>query len=170
MFADELASMADISIVNVLVDKQGKTAAYDVFAMAWKALLQRFENTISSHNFPGLSNPDERGMVFPDHPEDNKLRRLVRQMRRYNPVPNQPEFGLGYRNIQICHVVEDPSFRDSRQSYFVQAADLVAFLLYQFVCPSAYVKKKSAENYLKRLEPVLCKVASPRDPLGIVRL
>jgi hypothetical protein len=52
----------------------------------------------------------------------------------------------------------------------VQAADLVAFLLYQFVCPSAYVKKKSAENYLKRLEPVLCKVASPRDPLGIVRL
>lgn len=170
LLADELASMPDISIVNIVVDKQGKTPPYDVFAMAWKALLQRFENTMLRRNFPGPSNPDERGMVFPDHTEDKKLVQLMRQMRKYNPVPNQPRFGIGYRNLGICHIVEDPSFRESSHSFFVQAADLAAFLLYQFVCPSAYVKKKSAQNYLRRLDPVLCKVATPRNPLGIVWL
>lgn len=170
LLADELASMPDISIVNIIVDKQGKAPAYDVFAMAWKALLQRFENTMSNRNFPGPSNPDERGMVFPDHTDDKKLMQLVRQMRKYNPVPNQPRFGIGYRNLLIRLIVEDPSFRESRHSLFIQAADLAAFLLYQFVCPSAYMRKKSAQNYLKRLEPLLCKVASSRDPFGIVRL
>jgi len=168
--ADELASMPDISIINVVVDKKGKAADYDVFAIAWRALLQRFEDTMSRHNFPGPSNPDERGMVFADHTDDKQLMQLVRQMRKYNPVPNQPRFGLGYRNLPIRLIVEDPSFRDSRHSYFVQAADLAAFLVYQFICPSAYMRKKSAQNYFKRLDPVLCKVASSKDPLGIVRL
>jgi hypothetical protein len=67
-------------------------------------------------------------------------------------------------------VLEDPNFRDSRHSYFIQASDLAAFLLYQHVCPSAYVKRKSAQNYITRLDPILCKAASARDPLGIVKL
>ena len=57
-FASELASIRDMSVINVVVDKRGKDQNYDVFAMAWKALLQRFENTISSRNFPGPVNPD----------------------------------------------------------------------------------------------------------------
>jgi hypothetical protein len=170
MLADELAGMADISVLKVVVDKQGTGPPYDVFVMAWKALLQRFENTMSNHNFPGPSNPDERGMVSPDHTDDKKLVQLLRQMRKYNPVANQPRFGIGYRNLLIRLIVEDPSFRESHHSLYVQAADLAAFLLYQFVCPSTYVRKKSAQNYFKRLEPVLCRVASPRDPFGIVRL
>jgi hypothetical protein len=167
---DELATMPDISIINVIVDKKGKEPDCDIFAIAWKVLLQRYENTISNHNFPGPSNPDERGIVFADHTDDKKLVQLLRQMRKYNPVPNQPRFGIGYRDLQIRLLVEDPSFRDSRHSYYVQAADLVAFLLYQFCCPSTYIRRKSAHNYLKRLEPILCKVASSKDPLGIVRL
>ena len=168
--ADELAQMPDLSVVNVVVDKSGKPVDYDVFEMAWKALLQRFENTISHRNFPGPSNPDERGMVFPDHTDDRKLMQLMRRMRRYNPVPHRSDFGTGYRDLRLRTVIEDPNFRDSRHSHFVQASDLAAFLLYQHECPSAYAKRKSVQNYIKRLEPILCKAAAPRDPLGIVRL
>jgi hypothetical protein len=91
-------------------------------------------------------------------------------MRRYNPVPNQAPYGPGYRNLTIGKLIEDPNFRDSGHSYFVQAADLAAFLLYQHLEPNAYMRSKGGQNYFYRLEPILCKVASKRDPHGIVRL
>ncbi len=91
-------------------------------------------------------------------------------MRRYNPVPNQPGYVGSYRNLLLRKIIEDPSFRESHDSYFIQAADLVAFLLYQKLAPSAYMRKKSGQNYFDRLDPILCKVASSKDPQGIVRL
>ncbi len=169
-FANELATMPDANIINVVVDKQNKSLGYDVFEMAWRVLLQRFENTMSHHNFAGPANSDERGMVFPDHTDDKKLTDLLRKMRRYNPIPNQPMYGVGYRNLHVTSIIEDPMFRDSAHSYFIQTADLAAFLLYQHLDPNAYMKKKGGQSYFKRLDPVLCKVASSRDPNGIVRL
>ena len=169
-FAHELATMSDYSVINVVVNKQGKAADYDVFEMAWKALIQRFENTMSHRNFAGPANPDERGMIVPDHTDDKKLTSLLRQMRRFNPIPNQAQFVTGYRNLAVSKIVEDPYFKDSAHSYFVQACDLIAFLLYQQLAPSAFMRKKAGQNYFKVLEPILCKVASPRDPQGVVRL
>jgi hypothetical protein len=169
-FADELADMADLNIINVVVDKQGKPVNYDAFTNAWRVLIQRFENTISRRNLPGPANPDERGMIFPDHTDDKKLNLLFRQMRRYNPVPHQPGFGRGYRNLALTNLIEDASFRDSEFSYFIQATALAAFLLYQRVAPSAYMRTKGGRNYFKRLDPILCKVASSVDPDGIIWL
>lgn len=169
-FSDLLAGFSDMSIINVVVDKTRAAQDYNVFESAWKALIQRFENTISNHNFPGPANPDERGLILCDHTDDKKLTDLLRKMRRYNPIPNQPEHGDGYRNLSISYIVEDPVFRDSAHHYFIQAADLVAFLLYQRLAPNAYMKKNSGQNYFTRLEPILCKVAARNDPLGIVRL
>lgn len=165
---DELATMADLNVINVVVDKQGKPANYDVFGMAWKCLIQRFENTLSHRNFRGPANADERGMIFPDHTDDKKLTQLLRQMRRWNPTPHQG--GGAYRNLPLQTIIEDPNFRESHRSLFVQSADLAAWLLYQSLAPSVYVKKKSAHNYFSRLDPVLCKMAAPRDPQGVVRL
>ncbi len=169
-FANELARMPDLNVINVVVDKQGKPLNYDVFSMAWKVLTQRFENTLSNRNFRGPTNQDERGMVIADHTDDKKLIQLLRQMRRYNPVPNQPSFGLGYRNLILTSIIEDPSLRESEHSYFVQATDLAAFLLYQRLAPNLYMRRKSGRNYFKRLGPILCKVASSTDPDGIVWL
>ncbi len=169
-FADELAAMGDLNIINVVVDKQGKAPDYDVFGIAWKTLIQRFENTLSHRNFAGPANPDERGMVFPDHTEDKKLVQLLRGMRRYNPISNQSQFAPGYRNLTLSSILEDPNFRNSADSYWVQAADLAAFLLYQNIAPSAYMRKKSGQNYFSRLDGILCRVASSSDPQGIVRL
>lgn len=169
-FAGELAQITDINVINVVVDKRGKAADFDVFERAWTALIQRFENTISRRNFRGPQNSDERGIILPDNTDGQKLQRLLRKMRRYNPVPNQPAFGPGYRNLRLQTVIEDPWLKDSAHSYFVQAADLCAYLLYQHLEPNAYMKKKAGHNYFQRLDPILCKVASSTDPMGIVRL
>lgn len=166
-FAAELASMPDINIINIVIDKQDKPAGYDPFEEAWTYLIQRFENTISHRNFPGPANADERGMLFPDHTDDKKLAQLLRKMHRWNPTPNAG--AAGYRNLRLTRIIEDPNFRESHHSHFVQAADLCAFLLYQNLSPSAYMRKKGGRNFFLQLDPILCKIASAKDPHGIVR-
>jgi hypothetical protein len=169
-FINELCSMNDLSIINIAIDKNGKPNNYNVMEKAWEALLQRFSNTMSHHNFPGPANADDRGMVVPDNTDINMVKGLMRKVRRYNPIPNQQQFGAGFRNLTIANLVEDPYFKDSRDSYFIQAADVAAFALYQKLAPSTYVKKKGGQRFFDRLEPVLCKAASTSDALGIVRL
>jgi Protein of unknown function (DUF3800) len=170
LFADKLSRMLELNFISVVVDKQGKTPPYDVFENAWRALIQRFENTITWGNFPGPNNTDERGMLICDDTDNKKLTALLRRMRVYNPVPHQQQFGSGYRNLALQYLIEDPVFRDSRLSYFIQAADIGAFLLYQYNCPSSFMRKKGARNYFRRLGPVLCRHAAPGDPDGVVRL
>lgn len=165
-FTSEIASMQDVSIINVVVDKRSKKPDFDVTDSAWTILMQRFSNTMSHRNFAGPANPDERGMVVPDMSEVKKITGILRRMRKYNPVPSMS--GTGYRNLIITNLIEDPYFKDSEHSYFIQVADLAAFLLYQKLNPSGYARKKGLSNYFDRLDPVLCKVASRSDPQGIV--
>ncbi len=169
-FAVELGTMADFNVINVVVDKSTKDSNYDVFGMAWKVLVQRFENTISYRNFRGPMNADDKAMIISDHTDDKKLTALMRRMRRYNPIPNDRNHTAGYQNRIFRYIIEDPNFRDSNESYFIQAADLAAYLLYQNHWPNLYMKKKSGKNYFNKLEPILCKVASKTDPLGIIWL
>jgi hypothetical protein len=169
-FIDEIAALPDISVINVVVDKSGKDREVDIFSLAWRALIQRFENTISHRNFPGPANPDDRGMIFPDETNLKKLRGLVRRMRYYNPVPHDPSHGDGFRNLQSQYTIEDPNHRTSHDSFLIQAADTIAYFLHQKQRPCSYAKRKGAYKYFERLEPVLCTVASRSDPLGIVRL
>jgi hypothetical protein len=169
-FADELATMSNLNIVNVVVDKSGKNDNYDVFQNAWRTLIQRFENTVSHRNFSGPHNPDERGIIIPDNTEGQRLIQLIRRMRRYNPIPSRSEYGGGYRDLRLQTIIEDPWLKDSGDSYYIQAVDVCAFLLYQKLAPSSYMKKKSGYNYFDKLEPILCKVASKKDSMGIVWL
>jgi hypothetical protein len=167
-FTSELAMLPYLSVINVVVNKTTKPDSYDVYERAWQALIQRFENTLGYGNFPGPCAPAERGMVFADGQPSSQLTKMFRKMRAYNPVPNQ--VGGGYRNLTMSRVLEDPVFRDSAHSIFIQAADLAAFLLYQYERPNAYMRKSGAHSYFNRLAPILCRHASPRDPHGIVRL
>lgn len=165
---DFQAGLPDVSILNVVVDKNGKPGDYDVFLSAWRALIQRFENTVSHRNFPGPRNPQDFGLLVVDQTEEPKLRSLTRKMRVYNPVPNMD--GSGYRQLPITTMVEDAVHRNSLHSYFIQLSDVNAYFLYQKQAPAGYIRKKGARHYFDRLDPVLCKVASLSDAQGIVRL
>ena len=73
----------NFTLINVVVDKRNKTKDSDIFEIAWKTLAQRFHNTLSHKNFPGLQNADDRGMLFVDRTDEVKLRAMTRRMRRY---------------------------------------------------------------------------------------
>jgi len=170
-YLKELAQTPNISFIHVLVDKQGKAPGVDLFGLAWRALLQRFENTIQHKNFPGSKNTSDMGIVLPDDGNTDRLRHLLRKMRAFNPIPNQfPSSSGTSRNQPVRFIVEDPVHRDSQHSYFVQSVDVTAYFLMQYLIPNKFIRQKGARNYFLHLAPVLLRQASPRDPLGIVRL
>jgi len=166
---DEMTRLPDINIINVILDKHPTYTSDEVFDRAWQLLIQRFENTLSHRNFPGPANTEDRGLIICDE-TDARLNRLLRRMRRYNPIPNQQSFGSGYRDLRLKYIIEDPVHRDSRHTYFLQAVDTSAFFLYQALAPSAFIKKKGARKYLLRLEPVLCKFATSTNRYGVVHV
>ena len=172
-FADEIATLSDVSVINVVLDKRSARVPNkdEVFRRAWYALFQRFENTIRYQNFPGPKNADDRGIVFPDNTDGRKLVRFLDAMRRSNHLKVQHAGGaFSYKDEPIRAIIEAPVLRDSRESYLIQAADCAAFLLKQHVEPSAYMKRFGGNAYIDRLDPVLCKHASNKDRRGIVRL
>lgn len=169
-FADELAGIDYISLTNVVVNKVGKPNDFPVFERAWQALFQRFENTLNHRNFPGPQNPDDKGLIICDNTDGGQLTRLMRKMSAYNPIPNQQRYGLGSRNQPIRAIIEDPHLRDSKDSLLIQASDLSAYLLYQYHAPNSYFRAKGERKMFEKLGPILNRRASPRDPLGIVRL
>ena len=173
-FADQIARLRDISIINVVVDKRALRAPSkeEIFRWAWFALFQRFENTIRYQNFPGPKNTDDRGIVFPDNTDGQKLRKYLATMRSSNQLKVKQGTGaFFYKDEPIKAIIEDPVLRDSRHSFLIQVADCAAFLLKQREDPSSYMKRHGGNAYFKRLDPVLCKRATSRDPdgRGVVR-
>jgi Protein of unknown function (DUF3800) len=172
-FIDEIETLPGISVINVIVDKGTKSPTYDPFEKAWGTLIQRLDNTMKFGNFPHPSKPLpwETAILLPDQTNEKKLRNHVRRMRYYNPVPNT---GLGitsgYGNLQIQYVTEDPLFKESGSSYFIQAVDCIAYMLYQSVAPNRYIRRQGGASYFNRLDTCLCKHASRTDPKGVVRL
>lgn len=84
----------------------------------------------------------------------------------HSPAPTCGSAG----NEPLVRLIEDPVFRNSEDAYLIQAADLVAFLLYQEIAPSSYMKKKSGQHYFNRLSPILCRFADDPETRGIVLL
>lgn len=164
----ELRQIPEISLLNVVVDKQSKSASCDVYELAWKALIQRFENALARQSFPGGLGSPNMGMIIPDDGQTAKLRKLLRKMRAYNPVPSH--YSPGYRDLPLRHVIEDPVHRDSRKSYLIQSADLVSWVLHQYLDPSVYVKKRSGHKYFLQFDPICFKKASLSHPQGVVML
>lgn len=173
-FADLIATLPDVNIVNVIVDKRDRRfhAPDDVFKLAWYCLIQRFENTIRNHNFPGPVNSDDCGIIFPDNTDGGKLKKFIDSMRVNNQLIITQASGAFYRkNDPIRMIIEYPVHRDSGESYFIQAADCAVFLLKQNHEPSGYMKQHGGKFYFNRMEKVLCKKATDKDPkgMGIVR-
>jgi Protein of unknown function (DUF3800) len=165
-FANTLAVIPEVRIINIVIDKSRHAPNKDIFSLAWGTLIQRFENTMFANNFPVKTSPTDTGIILPDHTDDKKLSSLLRKMRYYNPIPYAG--GSGYTVMPVKFIIEDPMLKDSSNSYFIQAADVVAYLLYQKLNPNKYVKKGGGHKFFDRLLPVLCLQASKSDPFGIV--
>ena len=66
-------------------------------------------------------------------------------------------------------MIEDPFFKDSKQSYFTQIADMCCFSLLRRELPIESRSRYGVDKAFDTLAPILCKEASGRDPEGILR-
>lgn len=118
----------------VTVDKQAfetnhpGCVAADIRDIAWRYMMQRVERFTSKSKI--------NGMVFPDEGYNQYVRTLFRKIRRYQQVPSA--FGNGSLSVPATRLIEDPSFRQSHESYFVQFADLNSYAASHFVFPAPW--------------------------------
>jgi uncharacterized protein DUF3800 len=108
----------------VVVDKRtGFTSPADCFDLAWEGLLQRLERTSTKEK--------TRFVVVHDEGENDAVRRWVRRARRYLTAGSA--YGGGKIVAPAVQLIDDPVARQSRQSYFIQVADLVAYAAFRSV-------------------------------------
>lgn len=147
----------EVEIVIISVDKSlSKWTTVNLREYAWKLLFQRYENF--------LLDKEENGVVYIDGHEDRGLTRVLRKMRIYNPIPSQ--YGHGYRRIEVKNILEDPSFRDSAESYLIQLADIVAYLARLRDNSTPGQRKWKLHKLYKTIQPRYNLKAGPKDKYG----
>ncbi|HDS74014.1 MAG TPA: DUF3800 domain-containing protein [Firmicutes bacterium] len=152
-------------VLNVHVNKaqpkyHATTDSSNIEEWAWKCFIQRFENFLKKDG-------SQTGIIFADDTNEVKIRRLLRTMRHYNPIPRK--YGNTY-SAPVANIIEDPVMRDSKQSYFVQVSDMIAHSLYRKLYPKGGYRRYNVDRLFDLVDPVLLKQASVTDSQGIVHL
>ncbi len=172
LFCDLIANL-NVKIINtVIVKPRIRSGKYNVLDTALRYSIQRIENDLN----PTL-NPDQKFMIITDEGRVGKMRHTARKIQRVNFIPSK--FQPSTYRKEITSLIEDPLPKNSRESYFIQLADLVSFVVYlrsatltqigKFPSrlPSAVTPEKVTE-WMDRLKPALNLNASGKDPYGVV--
>lgn len=192
-----VAELPQVMLINICIETAGRR---DPQLDAWDRLINRIERTMLDMEQRELPRRREliervpsdyaeadrenlarrlnayraRAIIIADEGRETEITKIMRKMSVFNPVPSRFgawSGGASAQNIPVAHIIEDPIFKKSHQSYFVQLADCVAYaLLKRETDPTPNVKRYGVDKmFEQRLSGVCYKKASPRDPLGIVR-
>lgn len=136
---------------------------FAVFEFAWKILITRLHYALANLNQKSLVK--DKGIIISDKSDEAKVRKILRQLRVYNPVKTS---GAQYKNVIVDTVIEDPFFRESEHSHFVQLCDMTAFSVagQEFLIKTLIPYNFS--NFYSLLQPVVLQEVSKANKLGIV--
>lgn len=167
-YCDLIANM-DVRVINVAAVKPRiNSASYDVLDRSLTYSVQRIYNDLPD---------DEHFLVVTDEGRVGMMRRTTRRIRKHNPVPSKIMPGSTL-SMAIRQLIEDPLPKDSRESYFIQTADVIAYVVYLYVgirtgaakIPNRLkgaVTKKQVKEWMDRLRPSLNTAAARGDPYGV---
>ena len=166
LVAEAITQMPSVKTINVCIRKtaahfQGKRGQH-VHESAWTFMLQRFHNYIEHRK---SASSVESGMVIHDSGHEVEIRKLMRKLRVFNPVPSR--FGGAARNIPLVTLIEDPVPRDSYHAQFIQMCDYLAYSLLRREEPMD--KYPGLSDVFQITAPVILGEAARGDPDGIVR-
>jgi hypothetical protein len=127
-------------------------------------LLNRIERTVAAWGSQAV-------LIF-DEGEEKYNTALVRKMRVFNPIRSMYGAWPGgdlYKNIPLVMIVEDPVYRQSHRSYFIQLADFCAYALLQKEKPTPSRIPFGLQVSFHTLADVLVFEAHRPDKYGIIR-
>lgn len=131
---------------------------------AFERLLNRINRTMQSW--------DSYAHLICDEGKENQYISMTRKLRVYNPIPSNSgvwDNGDYTRNIPIERILEDPQFKNSKNSYFIQTADFIAYGLLRRENPTPNAKKRRINKSFDQLENCLVKACNRKDAKGIIR-
>lgn len=168
----EVTAQLSLRIITTAVVKPWiRIREFNVLDKALSYSVNRIESDLRSSSA-------NRFLIISDEGRLAKMRSTTRRMQKINFIPSKFSGQAAYRR-EIRHLIEDPLPKDSKESYFIQIADLVAFLYYAHTAVTTGVaalpKRSPAElddafilSCLDILKPVLNLKASPSHPYGLV--
>lgn len=116
----------------VVIDKtelEKRPEALNPRDVAWDYLLQRLRSgSVYAQPF-GMTT----FLIGHDEGESAVIQKLARKARRIGTAGSK--FGTGSLNVPFTKLLEDPIPRNSKQSYFIQLADLAAYAAYRKLYP-----------------------------------
>ena len=113
---------------------------------------------------------DSHAMLIIDEGKEAEITRLLRKMGVFNPVPVYIGPGVyQMRNLPVDRILEDPVFKPSDRSYFVQMADFVAYALLRRERRLASKDRYGYHQCFDLLGDVVAREASTHDPMGVIR-
>jgi hypothetical protein len=167
----QLAAQLSLRVITTVVVKPWiRAATFPVLDRALSYSVNRIENDLRG-------SAQNRFLIITDEGRVGKMRSTTRRMQRINYIPSQ--FGPDPYRREIRHLIEDPLPKDSRESYFIQFADMVARICYLQAgletgithLPSRYpaaVDAARSSAWLDILRPILNQNASRTHPYGLV--
>ena len=157
--AEFLRYSQEVTILTVSIDKGSPQlpSTAKISEIAWTMFFQRYENW--------LMGKQELGIIVNDEGYDKMVRLLSRKMRVYNPIPSH--YG-GYYQAPVVKIIEDPFSRHSQYSYFVQLADMSAYLARLRHDHTPSQTKWGIHKLYKRIKPRYMLEASKKDNYGFV--
>jgi len=157
--AEFLRSSQEVTILTVTIDKGSPQllSTVKISEFAWRMFLQRYENWLVANK--------QLGIVVNDEGYDKMVRQLSRKMRVYNPIPSHYS---EYYQSPMVKIIEDPFSRHSQYSYFVQLADVSAYLARLRHDHTPRQAKWGIHKLYKRIKPRYMLEASRKDNYGFV--
>lgn len=155
-FLKEIEKLPYVRIIN------GITADKRRYETLFKYFVTRINNTLSKNN--------AYGVLICDEGDEGKLVSMVRKLKKENLIWSKYSFGE-HRSCPLDHIIEDPLFKTSKSSYFIQISDMVAFSLLRNEKPIIGKTLPDVQKAFDNLDKVLVKEAFGKDyrGKGIVR-
>jgi len=165
-------STLDIQAINVAINKTiVKSPNYKVLETALSYSVQRVENTLIRQK------PDERFLIITDEGRVGVMRDTTRKIQKINFIPSK--FNPTSYRQEIKLLIEDPLPKDSRESYWIQVSDLMAFVVYSYIMLTKLngklhnrmphlVNEKKIIEWLESMKNILNLSASQNEKYGIV--
>jgi len=149
-----------------------KNNNYNVLDTSLKYSVQRIENDIKA-----ISNPNDRFLIITDMGRVGKMRNTTRKVQKINYIPSKYS-EKSYRQ-EIKSLIEDPLPKDSKESYLIQLADLVSYIINLYTIKNleinnyskrlrSFINEELVKSWLEDIKPVLNLKASKSDEYGIV--
>lgn len=176
----DIISNLDLKVINAVINKRNiiKTD-YSVLEKALVYNVQRIENDLNKYCencILGKICPGRNFMIITDEGRVGKMRKTTRKIQKFNYIPSK--FYGSYRK-EIERLIEDPIPKNSQESYFIQIADAIAYIVYLYSLkkfnnsewPNRVRNKIDFGDVIKLLniiKPKLNLKANPNDDYGIV--